>query len=291
VAQLNVVQTGPGRWRTEFPVSEAGAYLVIQQLNVNPDITPALTVNGNELLNGNLEVANGDIHTNQGVQATFVSACAVDAGPGGVINGIATVNGGKMMWNKLAPGEGRTEFLNARAGAAASVGFAWYAGPNGATAQPPIGSAQNLGYWDVGGLSVSTPLNAPGVITLGSTTLAAFNSTGNSLLSGGASLSVSGTVTAQDLIASSDVRLKNDIQTIDSALDKVMRMRGVYFNRTNEDGRRTGVIAQEVEEVLPEVVYTDDTEDKMKSVSYGSMIGLLIEAIKEQQEIIKRLQE
>ena len=58
-------------------------------------------------------------------------------------------------------------------------------------------------------------------------------------------------------------------------------MRGVYFNRMNEEERRTGLIAQEVEDVLPEVVYTDDTEDKMKSVSYGSIVGLLIEAIKE----------
>ena len=63
---------------------------------------------------------------------------------------------------------------------------------------------------------------------------------------------------------------------------------GVYFERKNEIGaRRIGLIAQEVEEVLPEVVYTDS--DGMKSVSYGSIIGLLIEAIKEQQEIIMQL--
>ena len=65
-------------------------------------------------------------------------------------------------------------------------------------------------------------------------------------------------------------------------------MRGVFFERNTEPGeRRIGVIAQEVEEILPEVVHTD--EAGMKSVSYGSIIGLLIEAIKEQQEIIKKL--
>ena len=89
-----------------------------------------------------------------------------------------------------------------------------------------------------------------------------------------------GTITGFDVIASSDVRTKNSIVTVDSALDKVMKMRGVFFERNTEPGeRRVGVIAQEVEQVLPEVVHTD--KDGMKSVSYGSIIGLLIEAIKE----------
>jgi collagen type VII alpha len=91
---------------------------------------------------------------------------------------------------------------------------------------------------------------------------------------------VTGTVTANDLIASSDSRLKDNIQTIDSALDKVMKLRGVYFTRNiDPDEKRMGLIAQEVEEIIPEVVYTNS--DGMKSVSYGSIIGLLIEAIKQ----------
>jgi 2-keto-4-pentenoate hydratase/2-oxohepta-3-ene-1,7-dioic acid hydratase in catechol pathway len=99
---------------------------------------------------------------------------------------------------------------------------------------------------------------------------------------------LSGTITGTDVIASSDVRTKNNIITIDSALDKVMRMRGVFFERNVEPGeKRVGVIAQEVEKILPEVVYTD--ENGLKSVSYGSIIGLLIEAIKEQQEVIRTL--
>jgi hypothetical protein len=98
-----------------------------------------------------------------------------------------------------------------------------------------------------------------------------------------------GTVTGSDITASSDVRLKTNIETVDSALERLMKMRGVFFERTTEPGeRRVGVIAQEIEEILPEVVHTDS--DGMKSVSYGSIVGLLIEAIKEQQEIIKRLQ-
>ena len=110
--------------------------------------------------------------------------------------------------------------------------------------------------------------------------------TGNLQVNG--NIGVTGTVSATDLIATSDIRLKENIQNIDSALEKVLRMHGVYYTRKNEQGRKVGVIAQEVEEVLPEVVYSDEVG--MKSVSYGSIVGLLIEAIKEQNEQIKKLQ-
>jgi hypothetical protein len=105
----------------------------------------------------------------------------------------------------------------------------------------------------------------------------------------GPALTVNGIISATDVIATSDVRTKENIVTIDSALDKVLKMRGVYFNKKNDQQRRVGVIAQETEEVLPEVVFTDDSDDKNKSVAYGNIVGLLIEAIKEQQVIIERL--
>lgn len=92
-----------------------------------------------------------------------------------------------------------------------------------------------------------------------------------------------------DFIIRSDSRLKENVVTVDSALDKVMKMRGVYFNKLDDPIRRIGVIAQEVESVLPEVVHTDDSPDQMKAVSYANIVGLLIEAIKEQQKIIKQV--
>jgi hypothetical protein len=94
---------------------------------------------------------------------------------------------------------------------------------------------------------------------------------------------------APDFIIPSDSRLKENVVTVESALDKVMKMRGVYFNKLDETTRRIGVIAQEIEHVLPEVVHTDNTPEQMKAVSYANIVGLLIEAIKEQQEMIKKL--
>ena len=98
-----------------------------------------------------------------------------------------------------------------------------------------------------------------------------------------AGVEVNGTLQATEVTATSDERLKSDIQTIDNALDKVMNMRGVSYTKQAEKG--IGVIAQEIEKVLPEVV----TDGEYKSVAYGNIVGVLIEAIKEQQKQIDEL--
>jgi hypothetical protein len=99
------------------------------------------------------------------------------------------------------------------------------------------------------------------------------------------SLTMSGNITAY-----SDLKLKNDIQIIDNAIDKIKQIRGVTFTRNDledKERRYSGIIAQEVEKVLPEVVFED--KDGFKNVAYGNMVGLLIEAIKEQQAQIDEL--
>jgi len=103
-------------------------------------------------------------------------------------------------------------------------------------------------------------------------------------------LDVTGTIrSTADVIAYSDRRVKENIKTIDNALDKVIKLRGVSYNRKDIDDKSTkiGVIAQEVKEILPEVV-ENDLEDKY-SVAYGNMAGLFIEAIKELKAEIEEL--
>ena len=94
-----------------------------------------------------------------------------------------------------------------------------------------------------------------------------------------------------DVTAFSDARLKENVETIDNALDKVCAMRGVTFNRIdNKDGgRQMGVIAQEVQDIVPEVVKVNDDEDNTLSVSYGNLVGVLIESIKELKAEIDEL--
>jgi len=93
-----------------------------------------------------------------------------------------------------------------------------------------------------------------------------------------------GTVTA-----SSDVRFKKNIETIQDALNKILNMRGVTFERLQTPGTEIGVIAQEVEEIVPEVVTTDSNGHK--SVAYANITALLIEAVKTQQVQINELRE
>ena len=87
-----------------------------------------------------------------------------------------------------------------------------------------------------------------------------------------ASVYASGNVTAY-----SDVSLKENIHTISDALSKVTKLRGVSYVRKDTKQKSIGVIAQEIEKVLPEVVETTE----YKSVAYGNIVGLLIESIKE----------
>jgi hypothetical protein len=113
--------------------------------------------------------------------------------------------------------------------------------------------------------------------------LSSLSNNGNSLTG---NFTVTGSITATGNInAQSDERLKQNIEEIPDALAKLISIRGVTFDRIDQPGlRQVGVIAQEVEEVLPEVV--EDGLDGFKSVAYGNMVGLLIEAIKEQQKQI-----
>jgi len=93
-----------------------------------------------------------------------------------------------------------------------------------------------------------------------------------------------------DVVAYSDIRKKTNIETIENAKDKVLKLRGVYYDRIGEvdKGRQLGVIAQEVNEILPEAVsYASDIDEY--GVKYGNIVGLLIEAIKEQQSEIEEL--
>jgi len=86
--------------------------------------------------------------------------------------------------------------------------------------------------------------------------------------------------------STSDIKLKENIKTIENSLDKVLQLRGVEFDWKESKEHSIGVIAQEVEEVLPDLVH--ETND-IKGVSYGNLTAVLIEAIKEQNEIINNM--
>ena len=101
----------------------------------------------------------------------------------------------------------------------------------------------------------------------------------------GGSLTANGNITAY-----SDIRVKDNVETIPNALDKLDQIRGVTYTRTDRDDkerRYAGVIAQEIEKVLPEAIFENE---EYKSVDYNATIGLLIQAVKELTDKVKALE-
>ena len=96
-----------------------------------------------------------------------------------------------------------------------------------------------------------------------------------------------GDVNAPNFNSTSDATLKTNVETLTGSLDAVKSLRGVSFDWIKNGGSEIGVIAQEVEDVLPDVVNTN--EDGIKSVKYGNIVAVLIEAMKEQQAQIDEL--
>ena len=114
-----------------------------------------------------------------------------------------------------------------------------------------------------------------------------FNASSGTLLVN--QLSVTGVATATDFNSTSDINLKNNIKQIDKSLDKIIQIKGVTFDWKCNGQSSAGVIAQDIEKVLPEIV--KEAEDGHKTLNYNGLIGLLIEAVKEQQETIKVLEQ
>lgn len=143
-----------------------------------------------------------------------------------------------------------------------------------------VGTASPMSKLDVtGNVAISTNLTVLGqanvIGVFGMTSAAnAFSTltvTGNTYI-------YSNVIVSGDMTTASDARLKENVKLVSNALNMVSALEGVYYTRIGDASRRIGVIAQQVEQHLPEVVSYDG---EYKSVAYGNIVGLLIEAIKE----------
>ena len=135
-------------------------------------------------------------------------------------------------------------------------------------------------YWAAAPASGGTPG--------GSSTHVQYNNAG--AFAGSASFTFavgSGTLSATIMTTTSDERLKTNIQTISGGLDMVSRMRGVSYEFKDSGHKGYGVIAQEIQDILPNVVHTN--EDGFMKVSYNDIIGVLIEAIKDLKQEINEM--
>ena len=103
-----------------------------------------------------------------------------------------------------------------------------------------------------------------------------------------ATLGSTGDFVAQgNVTAYSDIKLKEDLLQISDALNKILTLTGYTYTRKDTKDRQTGLIAQEVEKILPEAVLTN--EEGIKSLAYGNLMGIMVEAIKELKKEIEEL--
>jgi hypothetical protein len=171
------------------------------------------------------------------------------------------------------------------------------AGVGVATAGVYVGSGATVLNFTGAGVSSVTlvgttaTINIPGgrdIDTIGNANQVLYKNSLNKAV-GSANLTFSGTnlVCGGTVTANSDESLKENIKTIDDGLNKVLNLRGVEFDYKSDKVHSIGLIAQEVEKVIPELVYTND--DGIKSVAYQNIVAVLIEAVKSQQSQIDSL--
>ena len=155
---------------------------------------------------------------------------------------------------------------------------------NGRIAIGPT-STSNANHWELGYVAASTPkYNSFGSIRhKGSVYLTSIDTTRNG------SLIADGDVTARRVTQNSDERLKKNISPIHNGLEKVLKLQGVEYQYISDTDnlREVGLIAQQVEEVVPEVVR--EGADGNKTVNYGALVGVLIEAVKELTQEVETL--
>lgn len=148
-----------------------------------------------------------------------------------------------------------------------------------------IAGSLSLANVNSSGIITSTGINVGSAVTI---TSGGINVNSGSLNVGSGGINVTGIITATDFNATSDRNLKENIKIVIDPIEKISKINGVEFSWKSNKAQSIGVIAQELEEIFPELVTQNDSH---KTVNYNGLIGVLIEAVKEQQKQINSLKE
>ena len=217
----------------------------------------------------NINLPAGKVITIDGVEVlSSTQVLGVPFGGGG--SGAAvTTDGVQTLTNKTISGGTLTGTLTAGGGVGSAGQYLQSTGSGVQWTTLSVDSATISN----GNTNVSTANNGDVTVNTGGSLCATFNTSNN--------LVVTGTVTAQSSIA-----LKDNVETITDALAKVMNLRGVEFDYKASGRHQIGVVAEEVEEVVPCVI---DETNGIKSVAYQNLVAVLIEAVKDLKKEIDEL--
>lgn len=235
-----------------------------------PIITGGTASGGTLTLRSTTDATKGQVYIDETTSSTSTSTGALRVGGG--IGVAGSINFGGTLTRASLSGTDAADLLYV--GMADNDFFRIRVG----------GTASNSGYAEIAtaddGAEPIYVRQYSGVFTTLTRTATILDSSGNTTFPGEMSANI--------VTATSDVTIKENIATITDALQKVLALRGVGYNKIGEEEKEIGVIAQEIEKIVPEVVRTN-TETGLKTVAYGNLVGLLIEAIKDQQTQIDEL--
>ena len=272
-----------------------GGVGVAKQINVNGIVYANNATDSSSPTSGSLIVAGG-----LGITKKVYIGGASGTDASSVTTGALVVTGGVGISKKLYVG-GITNLTDTTDSSSTSTGSLVVSGGVGIAKKVYVGGITNLtdttdsSSSSTGSLIVSGGAGIAKKVYVGSTAGSTSSSTGALVVAGGVGIAeklyVGSSITAAgDITAFSDARIKKNVKVIENALQKVEELNGYTYDRTDIDtGRQTGVIAQEVMNVLPEAVSM--TADGKYTVAYGNMVGLLIESIKDLNSQVSKLKE
>ena len=172
----------------------------------------------------------------------------------------------------------------------------WVEGADGPWTNGSVGIGTSViesGNFPGNKLVVDGNARITGIVSIGTASIT-FNPDSGSISSGdvqvvasGGGAKYTGILTAIDFDSTSDIKLKKNIKQIEDPISKVMKIEGVSFNWKVDDRPSLGVVADQLQEVIPELVNGSDP----KTVNYNGLVGLLIECVKNQQKQIDELKE
>lgn len=300
----NIVSINPAQLRAALTAGTSMYNIDVRGATFNDNVTISsgfLRVTDSTKINnfaGTLEVINATEALSDGTQFAFKVGGGIYIGKRSFLNGAVTANAGltvkgsQLLVEQPATIQGITQITSTTASTNYTNGALVVSGGTGIAGKLFVNDSMNVaGITCSGLLDLTNTTNTLTMLNVAATTDSTARNNGAVVIAGGVgiikNLNVGGDVTAYQ---SSDRTLKNNIVNITNPLAKLNILNGVTFEwneRSNKTGTDVGLIAQEVEQVLPEIVTTRD--DGTKAIRYEKVVPLLVEAIKELQKKVEQL--